>query len=489
MSLTLAYNIARGGLAAGGAATAIVSRNVANANNPSAAHKSAVLVTGATGGVHVASVISAVDDALFERAIVSASARSELEVVSWALEQLGAAIGDPEAGTSAAALIGGLRSALQAAAGAPHDEAAALAVISAAVSIAGALNETAGLIARVRGDANSALGEGVANLSGLLNRFETANREVVTGTSEGRDVTDLIDGRNGLIREIADLLDIRATTRAGNDVILFLANGATLFETIPRLIAFDGASPLLPGEEGAALRIDGVRLSIRDRIGGRLGGLLQIRDELAPAFGRQVDEIARGLIVATAESDQSTSPSSPDLAGLFTYPGGPVLPAAGVVADGLASVIRVNSSVDPSQAGVLSRLRDGGIADPGNPSYVYNGTGAAGYSDRLRELIDGLAATQPFDPAAGLAASDAGVLAFAVDSAGWLEQSRATSRDRLEDKKVLSERALGAWQSRVGIDVDDELTALIALERSYQATTRLITSVNGMFDALLRATG
>ena len=54
---------------------------------------------------------------------------------------------------------------------------------------------------------------------------------------------------------------------------------------------------------------------------GRLIGLAAVRDTYAVTYQNQLDEIARGLIEAFAESDQSASPSLPDAPGLFTYPG------------------------------------------------------------------------------------------------------------------------------------------------------------------------
>jgi flagellar hook-associated protein 1 FlgK len=158
-----------------------------------------------------------------------------------------------------------------------------------------------------------------------------------------------------------------------------------------------------------------------------------------------------------------------------------------VLVEGLAAGLRIAASVDPAQGGVLARLRDGGISDPGDPAYVHNATGAAGFSTRLIELIDRLSASQLFDPGAGISTGPTGVLAYAADSAGWLEATRAGNHEQLESKRVLAERTLGAWQSRIGVDLDGELAALIALERSYQASSRLISSVDGMFDALLLA--
>ena len=95
---------------------------------------------------------------------------------------------------------------------------------------------------------------------------------------------------------------------------------------------------------------------------------------------------------------------------------------------------------------------------------------------------------QTFDPAAGLSGSTS-VLGLASTSAGWLEGQRSTTHAALEDREVLGERALSAWQGQVGVNLDEEMTSLMALERSYQASARLIATVDQMFDSLFRAVG
>ena len=93
----------------------------------------------------------------------------------------------------------------------------------------------------------------------------------------------------------------------------------------------------------------------------------------------QLDEMARGLVTLFAESDQ-VGGGAPTRPGLFTYSGAPAMPAAGVVVPGLAASISVSASVDPAQGGDVNLLRDGAISDPGNAAYVYNTSGAAGFS-------------------------------------------------------------------------------------------------------------
>ena len=489
MSLTLAYEIARGGLMANSTSTSVVSRNIANVDNPNASRKSVATIGTGMGGVRLGTISNAISTSLLESVLSNTSKQGELSSITEALTRLSGSINDPELGLSPAAMLSQMQSALYAAAAEPNNESLQRKVLSTAQSVVSTLNESATLVSQVRTDANSELAYSVNQLDTMLGEFERVNSAIVSGTIFGRDVTDDIDRRNALLRDLSGLIDIQATTRTNNDMVLFAANGTTLFETVPRAISFEN-TPLSPGVPGGRLTIDGVPFSGAGatQLGGKIGGLLQVRDDIALTFGRQIDEIARGLIVAFSESDQSAVPSAPDIAGLFTYAGGPGLPPDGLVANGLAMSIRVNPNADPDQGGVLSRIRDGGIGDPGDPSYVYNTDGTVGYSDRIRGLAAMMSQAQSFDPSAGLAASSS-VLGLASTSAGWLEGQRSTKQSDLDDRQVLGERALSAWQGKIGVNLDEEMTTLMSLERSYQASARLISTVNQMYDSLFRAVG
>src|SRR5690606_21770087 len=86
---------------------------------------------------------------------------------------------------------------------------------------------------------------------------------------------------------------------------------------------------------------------------GRLAGLLQLKNEVLPQFGLQLDELARSLIVAFETADDSLGPGQ---AGLFTDSG-----QAYSAADlkGLAGRIAVNDAVKPEKGGQLWRVREG----------------------------------------------------------------------------------------------------------------------------------
>ena len=217
---------------------------------------------------------------------------------------------------------------------------------------------------------------------------------------------------------------------------------------------------------------------------GRLTGLTGIRDDVAVTYQRQLDEIARGLIEMFAESDQSAIPALPDAAGLFTYSGGPAIPPTGTLIAGLAGTISLNASVDPLQGGDPSLLRDGGIA--GDPAYVYNSTGAAGFSDRLQELLDRFQGSLTFDGASGIDTT-ATLAGFSSSSVGWLQEARRAARDEAEYRTTLLDRSAEALSKETGVNLDEEMTRLLELERSYQASSKLISTIDTMLGSLIAA--
>ena len=198
-------------------------------------------------------------------------------------------------------------------------------------------------------------------------------------------------------------------------------------------------------------------------------------------------KLLAALIQSTAESDQSAAPTLPNAPGLFTWSGAPAMPGASIQV-GLAGSIKVNANVDPAQGGDASRLRDGGISNPGNPAYVYNTTGASGYSDRLNQIIDALGQQQSFDSTAG-AGSNLTVSDYAASSVSWLQAARKAATDNSDYSSTLLSRSTDALSSSTGVNLDEEMTMLLDLERSYQASSKIVATINDMYGALLAVAG
>jgi flagellar hook-associated protein 1 FlgK len=488
MPLTSSLDTARSSLNVLSERTAVVSRNVANAQNDYASRKIVHTVSGRNGsGVTIASVVRAEDDRLFQNMISSNAAAGRQEAMVDSLDQLNRTIGDIGEEFSPAAAAAALADSLQQYASAPHQGAFGQNAVFKAQDMATSLNQATATVQQTRTNADRAIADSVTNLNTMLSRFQGFNEDIIKGTRVGADVTDLLDSRDQLLKEISREIGIRTVTRDNNDMAIYTDSGVTLFETTARPVSFAPTSVLGPTTAGNAVFVDGVRItgsaSPLPVTSGRISGLVEIRDNVAVTYQNQLDEIARGLITTFAESDQSAIPALPDATGLFTYSGSPAVPAAGTVIPGLAGQIRVSAAVDPAQGGDPALLRDGGI---NGGAYSYNTFGAEGFSDRLRELHDQFNAPISFDASAQLGTSTT-LLTFSSDSVGWLQELRQNTGAELEFRSAVFERSSDALSNATGVNLDLEMTLLLELERSYQATSRLISTVDSMFASLLEA--
>jgi flagellar hook-associated protein 1 FlgK len=488
MTLSLALDVARSKLATAADQTAVTSRNVANAGNALASRKIANVATALGGGVRLASVTRVTDAALFDGVLQATSLEEAGKAVMEALDGLDRTSADPELDASPAALVGKLRDALQLFAAAPNEIVRAQAAVGAAVHVADALGDATRVVQDRRAQADAGMASSVENIRSLLSRLEMVNRNVTFGTSAGEDVTDYLDQRDQILTELSQEIGIRTLTRADNDLVVLTDSGVMLFETRPRPVSFAPSSGFDAATQGNAVYIDGVPVAGGDGVmtvaSGRLAGLVRVRDEIASAYQSQLDEIARGLIEVFAESDQSATPSLPDRPGLFTYSGAPAMPASGTLLVGLAGQIRVADSVNPDVGGDPRLLRDGGIS--GDPAFVYNASGAAAFSDRIEEIAAKLDEPRSFDPATTLGGS-ASVTGFASSSVAWLQEARKAVSAEIEYRGTLRERAAEALSRVSGVSLDEEMLNLLDLERAYQATSKLISTIDEMLGLLMNA--
>lgn len=489
MSLSAALQTAGNSLRTTAAQTAVVARNVAGQSDPSYSRKIAHVTTAGLGPQSV-TVARAADAALFEKMTATTSRAAGQQALADGLEALAATIGDPELDRSPAALIGALADSLQLYAVSPGNLNLAQDALTGARDLVAALNGATDIVQGVRAQADSDMADATDGLNDLLRHFEAANNAVVNGTRAGLDVSDRLDGRDSLLARIAETIGVHAVNRGDNDIVLYTDSGVTLFETAPRSVTMQPTETYAANATAHAVFVDGVPVTgdqaAMPMKSGRLHGLAILRDASAPGLQAQLDEIARGLIATFAESDLGGG-ALPDAPGLFTFPGAPSLPAGAQLA-GLAGQIRVAATVDPSQGGDVTLLRDGGISDPGNPSVTANTSGAAGFPGRLNDLIDKLRATQSFDPAAGLGASRT-LAGYAADSAGWLEGLRSDAGGASQYQTTLLQHTSQALSNATGVNLDDEMSIMLGLEKTCQASSKLLAAIDALLAAFMAEIG
>ena len=482
MSLSLALNTARASLSATSTQIETTARNIGNAGQPGASRKIAVTTTEASGGAYVVAVSRASDSALYTRMLGATSNAADRQAVLDGLNRLRTGMGDPTGDSAPAARIGALGDALAQFANAPDDPAFGVRAVTVAQDLATALNAAASTVRTVRTDADAGMARSVVRVNDLLKQFAAENDAVVKGTGAGRDVSDALDRRDTLLAGIAEEMGVTAVSRANNDLVLYTDGGATLFETMPRSVTFKTTPVLAAGMAGQAVMVDGVSVTGADAAmplrSGRIAGLAELRDRSAVTLETQLDSMALGLVQAFAETDQSGT-GAPDAPGLFTD-GTANLPAQ---ATGLAARLAVNAAVDPARGGSPSLLRDGGI---NGAAYVANAGGQASFAAQLQATGTALADVRDFDPASGIPARST-LTDFAAASTGWLEGQRQVAAGAADSEYALLSHASQALSNATGINMDDEYARQLDLERSYQASSKLIAVINGLYDALFQA--
>ncbi len=485
MSLGSAWSVGLSGLSTASDQMALVSRNVARAGDVTASRKIGEQVTTGTGTVRLAVIGRVSDPVLLDGVLTARANYSGDSVTSSALDRLYSAVMDPELGQSPASLIAKLESDVRLLANDPTNRAAALQVVDAAFAVSGALNSASALISNVRSDADRSIADSVQALNTALQELEAVNKDIVSSPPQA-DITDQLDARDAILQTISDYAGIRVVPRGGNDITVYTDGGVVLFETVARSIEFTPSGVLGPGVLGNAVRIDGVDVTgpgaVMPLRSGSIAAQIGIRDSIAPTFQTQIDEIARGLIEVFADPDRSGGVKS-DIPGLFTWIGGTV-PPSGVVVPGLAARITVHPQIDPAQGGNLNYLRDGGASAPADPDYNANPSGASGYSGRLLELVRGLGEVRSFDSTSGLRPASS-LKDLSSQSVGWIDELRQATADQLESRTVLKDRVSESLLGVTGINLDQEMADLLRFEQSFQASSRLIATVDQMIKAIL----
>lgn len=495
MTLSSALSTAQSILSNTGTQTGVVSKNISNAQNANYVRRSAVLTTGGNGS-QVVAISRSQNPALLRQTIESTSTHSGQAVLVGGLQEMKSLMGGNDYETSPAKLIANLRNGLQTWASKPSETTLGATVISTAQDLVNGLNNASSELQAIRKRADEEIAQSVETLNQLLSQFETANNKVKQEVAVGGNPNDALDERDTLLKQISQIVGVTAVVRENQDIALYTSEGTVLFETVARTVSFTPTVAYGAATVGNSVYIDGV--AVKAGVGsdtnakGALQALLQIRDEVAPVFQSQLDEIARGLIVTFAETEQGVVP--PAVArvapGLFTWSPSPApvppaltpMPADGSVQPGLAGLIKVNAAVIPP-SGKPNLIRDGGIN--GN-SFIVNTTQSTGYSDLLNKLDQTFDAKMIFSAATEVGGS-LSLQAFAADSIGWLEMRRSTATSASENKLAMLSRATDAYSSETGVSLDEELSLLLDIEQSYKAAAKLMSTVDAMMAALLEA--
>lgn len=479
MSLSGAMSNALSGLTANSRIVDVISSNIANVQTPGYGARQVDLGANAIGGgVAVIGVSRASDLALLNDQRAATAETAGATRIADFYSQLETTIGQPGDAGSLGASVAGFESALIQAAAAPDQQAGLAAVLDTAKALAGQINTISAQIDTARTGADAAIATGVARVNTALTQTADLNARIRAQAVAGQDVSALIDQRQAVLDQVADVLPLRQIERADGTVAVFSTGGATLLDGgTPAKLGFTASRKVTAEMSAASGTLSGLTLNgqavppggalLGD---GSLTANLKVRDDLAPEAQIQIDALARDLADRFA-----TSPVDPTLgsaaAGLFTDAGAPVTAANET---GLAGRLAVNPVVDPAQGGALWHLRDGlGATTPGE---VGNGTILAA----MQGALDALRVPASGGPASG-----------SIDAPGFASRvlsSVSTARLSAQNAATYASArsaTLSAQALQGGVDTDQQLQQLLTVEKAYAANAKVIQTADTMLQSLL----
>jgi flagellar hook-associated protein 1 len=484
-TLSSALSSALSGLLVTSGQSAALSKNVTRANDQNYSRRDVELTLARDGTARLGSYSRNTDQGLQDRVLRTSSQLGDSQVAFDALSILSKVVGDPQDSSSVTAGVFELQQSLRNYQNSPSNRSYASAAISDARSLASRLNSSSHEIFTVRAEAHEGVKISVQKINSLLSDLQVADKSIRSGRAGTESYLDDLDKRDGILRQLSQEIGLRTVNKSDGGIALYTDSGITLFDVTPRVVELRADGPLLPGTPGPGVFIDGVQVSgsntVMSVLNGKLVAQLNVRDETTLIYGAPLDEIARSLISLFAETDQSASPSLPPATGLFTYIGAPVVPAASTLLPGLAGQIKISALFDDQLGGNPALLRDGGS---NGTAYSYNVSGASGFQERLSQLADTFDLPFNFDVNAKLGVS-ATIKVFAESFASRLATDKADASDKFDEIKASNQRWTEASLRATGVNLDEEMASLLSLEKSYQASAKVMTTIDQMFAVLV----
>lgn len=450
--------------------TEIAGQNLANVNNPAYARQRLVLSTALTipttlgpqgTGVEASAIVQLRSALLDRQILVETSVRGSLDAQQQALQYLQANLGQefdslttsPE-GIAAASGIGGQHglaeglseffNAWQSLSANPTSLAERQVLLAKAETLAAQFNQASNRFDRLRDLLNQGVQADVDKANAALADLAKLNGQIASAELGGATANDLRDLRQQKLEELAKLVNF-TTVQQPDGIVDIVVDGVNLTAgstVVEQLEAYDaGGGQWLVRARSAATPLTLTGGSLHGTIDARDGALANLQQDLQTLAGEllsQVNAIHRdgfGLGGTTGED-------------FFTGTD--------------AASLRVNRALTDDPA----RIQASGEA------------GAAGDNQvalRLAQLGDQRLAAlnnQTFHER----------YAQSVVAAG---QALASVNSEIANQEVVGNMLLRQRDSISGVSLDEEMTDLIRFQKAFEASARLITTIDEMLDTVV----
>jgi flagellar hook-associated protein 1 FlgK len=324
MSLTQSMNTAVAGMRTTQSALSLVAANVANAETPGYIRKTLSQTTTSAGAAGVSvrsSGINRVLDQYLQRQLrVEIQGGSYADLRATFYSRLQSVYGDPASASSLETIFGKFTEAVQALSTNPADYSARNGVVNTAQVLAQHLNSMTQDIQGLRTDCEQGLSDSVARANDAMQRIAQINQQLATSHDADATTATLLDQRDYYLDQLSQLMDVRVTEGAANQISVYTSGGIQLVGAQAATLEFDGRGSMTPNtlwDADPSKRTCG-SITLKSPTGasmdliaagairsGQIAAYVEMRDQILVQAQTQIDQLAAS--VAQTFSDRSVA--------------------------------------------------------------------------------------------------------------------------------------------------------------------------------------
>ena len=450
-------NTARDAIGAQQFGMSVTGQNVSNVNTDGYVKRSAVLtprvLAGRSFGSVEASLRRNMDLFAVERHLSATGLSSAAAERDGQLSTIEAMFNDFQ-GTGLGGTLNDLFASFSNLAANPNDLTVRSDVLQKASAFADRSREMAGQLQQFRTDLFQTARSVTSQISGLAERVAELNEKIAQAVVLGGDAADLKDQRARVLGELSGLVDIDILN-GKDDQITVHATGTTLVESgehrdLSVSVAADNSLQIMASFEGSSM--SNVTSYLQ---GGKLAGIVEVRDSDIVAIAEQLDVLVYDIANAVNEQHRNGyGLDAQDGRDLFTLP---------TSATGAAATV----TLDPSMVGQPNLVAASATAS-GLPGDADNALAMAMLSEATVVNGNSMTATQAYASLIG----DVGT-------------RKAQAEGDVATRQAMTDQAMALRESVSGVSLDEEMIALTKFQRAFQAASQVINAVDEMLGDLI----
>lgn len=327
-------------------------------------------------------------------------------------------------------------------------------VIQRGELLADSFQSTVAGLDSVRGNIDETLLSKIVGINDELQQVAELNTRISGIESSGQTANTFRDQRDQLLESLSKTIGAQSVENSQGIVSLQLPGGVPLVQG-GQALTLEGE--IVADELVLNVMVDGVSKPVdTGKLGGEFKGLLEVRDQLIPDLESRVDKLAYDLITAV----NAVHVTGTDLNGntgvlFFNAPPSPAPPAD--IWDGAANSMTV-ALTDPDEVAA------GATSAPGD--------------NTLAQSMAELSNAKVVDGTDTLVGAYSRICAKVGIEAGQNELARNANEDTMTQLQNLRDGV-------AGVSLEEEMISLIQYQKGFEASAKLLATVDEMMDTIL----